>query len=399
MKDTELSILNINISYFENCQSTVPVKIPLLNWLTNIQYREKVEQLRALQDESLQKIIKTSLPAITPSGLFSYRDTKHLIEHSGFLAFDIDKKDNKHISFEGIKGQISHIQSVAYCGLSVRGQGYWGLVPIPKSTPDEHKQRFNALIKDFKAFDINLDPSGSDICRLRIYSWDADGYFNHNAKLYTKLFRSEQKTYSRPVFTDTRDRVEAIIAQINEHRIDITEDYKEEWLKIASALATEFGESGRGYFHNISKFHSKYASADTDRMFDGCLKHNYNKVSIGSFFQIAFDHGIKLISKSEVAKPVTTKPLVINPTEGKQSLVVNEASPWDHYIAELESFFSSVTVPLLPLKLNQCTKIVDFSKCVESHFATVKAHNGNKGYLPYLERLREIRDYLTNNMN
>src|SRR5450759_596282 len=110
------SILNINVSCFENCKSTIPKDIRLLSWLTNEKYRAKVEQIRTIQDEDLQKVIKASLPAITPSGVFSYRAEKDLIEHSGFLAFDIDKKDNKHISFDGLREQISHIPSVAYCG-------------------------------------------------------------------------------------------------------------------------------------------------------------------------------------------------------------------------------------------------------------------------------------------
>lgn len=293
------SILNINVSRFENCENTLPCKVNLLSWLTdnNNKYREKVEYVRSLQDENLQKIIKKSLPVITPSGLFTYRAEKNLIEHSGFLSFDIDLKDNQHIkNFSNLKEQISHISSVAYCGLSVRGKGLWGLVPIPKSSPEIHKQRFNALLKDFKEFGIIVDSSGSDVCRLRIYSWDQDAYFNHSAKLFTKIFKPQQRIYKRPIFSETRERVEAIISQIKEKRIDITENYKEQWLKIASALANEFGESGRSYFHTVSKFHPKYNIRETDRIFDNILRHHYEEVTIASFFHIAKNYGIYLKS-------------------------------------------------------------------------------------------------------
>lgn len=394
------SILNINVSSFASCEATIPQNVNLLTWLTSEKHRAKVEQLRTIQDEDLQKAIKTSLPAITPSGVFSYRAEKDLIEHSGFLAFDIDFEDNRHISnFPDLREQISHISSVAYCGLSVRGKGFWGLVPIPKSCSEVHKQRFSALAKDFKEFGIVLDASGSDVCRLRIYSWDKDGYFNHNAKLYTKLLRPQQKTYPRPSLSDTRDRVEAIISQIKERRIDITEDYKEGWLKIASALANEFGESGRGYFHTVSMFHPKYNIKDTDRMFDGCLKHNYNRVTIASFFQISSDHDIKLNPESVMVQPVTRKTMVLKPREMMKSNVVPKRGPWDQDITELERFFDTAKLPPSTMQLNQCTKILDVSKCVESLFGTVKVHNGMRGYLPYLGRLREIKDYLTNNLN
>ena len=206
------SILNINVSCFEHCKGTTPQDVNLLSWLTSDKYRAKVEEIRSIQAEDLQKVIKKSLPAITPAGLFSYRDEEHLKKHSGFLAFDIDFADNQHISnFSELKEQISHVVCVAYCGISVRGKGFWGLVPIPKSTPEDHRYRFNALSKFFKGYNINLDPSGSDVCRLRIYSWDAEGYFNHNAKLYNGILKPRKKLSTRPVYSDTRERVEAVL--------------------------------------------------------------------------------------------------------------------------------------------------------------------------------------------
>lgn len=407
MKNRELSILNVIISCFENCQSTIPKEINLLSWLSNVKYRARVEQLRALQDEALQKIIKASLPAITPSGLFSYRDEKHLIEHSGFLVFDIDKKDNKQISFEGLKEQVSHIPNVAFCGLSVRGQGLWGLVPIPKSIPEEHKQRFSALVKDFKAFDINLDPSGSDICRLRIYSWDPDAYFNHDAKLYTKLLKPEVKKSTRPTFSDTRERVEAIISQIKESKTDITAGYKEEWLKLGCSLANEFNESGRGYFHSISMYHPDYSIQGTDRMFDNCLKHDYNKISIGSFFKIASDYGIKIESSrrnddlSGQQKGITKTDITVSTRREAPNVIIKPApikpGPWSNEITELENFFK--VIPDGPIKLSQCETISDPVLFINSHLSVIKAQNGNERFLPDLDRMKELKEILRLRMN
>ena len=235
------------------------------------------------------------------------------------------------MNFNELREQISHIASVAYCGLSVRGKGFWGLVPIPKSTPDIHKQRFSALVKDFIEFGIVLDASGKDVCRLRIYSWDPNAYFNHSAIIYTKLFQPIQKTYNRPRFSYTRDKVEAIISQIKENRIDITQDYKEGWLKIASALANEFGEFGRDYFHTVSMFHPKYNIQDTDRMFDECLRHNYNKITIASFFHVVNEYGIKLKPTPVMMQPsVNVSKSIKQPTYESQeqtsllSIVDNE---------------------------------------------------------------------------
>jgi hypothetical protein len=334
--------------------------------------------------------------------VFSYRDEKHVIEHTGFLAFDIDFADNQHISnFDKLKEQISHVVCVSYCGLSVRGKGFWGLVPIPKSTPAEHKYRFNALSKFFKSYNINLDPSGSDICRLRIYSRDPEGYFNHNAKLYTGILKPQAKKSTRPAYSNPRDRVEAIISQIKERRIDITSQYKEGWLKIASALANEFGESGRGYFHTVSLFNPKYNIKDTDRMFDECLKHNYNKITIASFFHIANEYGIKL-----KLEPVMTKTMVkTHPTEEMQSKqdpiskTSGNAGPWNQDIAELEKYFKLIKLPTEPIKLDGCSMITNVTLFIESHLSIVKGQNGNLRYAPYLDRLNELKAVLTVNLN
>ena len=387
------SILNIKVSCFENCNGTTPKDINLLTWLNSDKHRGKVEEIRSIQDEGIQKAIKKTLPAITPCGLFSYRDEKHLIEHSGFLVFDIDFADNTHISnFDTLKEQISHVICVAYCGLSVRGKGFWGLVPITISTPEVHKYRFNALSNFFKGYHINLDPSGKDICRLRIYSFDADGYFNHNAKLYTGILKPQPKKSTRPTYSDTRDRVEAIIELIKSNHTDITEGY-EVWLKIGCSLANEFGESGRGYFHAVSSYNSKYTPEGTDRMFDNVMKHDYTQISIGSFFHIAQQYGIKAIpvfqqtgiTKTDLTRREPVAPINIQP-EVKPGI-------WTPDIQELEQFFNTAKLPPA-IKLNQCSTITNIDLFIKSHLDIVKGQNGNLRYIPYLDRLRLLKTLL-----
>lgn len=409
------SILNINVSCFTNCSSTIPTSVNLLSWLTSDIYRDTVGNIRNIQDEELQKVMKASLPAITPSGVFSYRSEKDLIDHSGFLAFDIDFKDNQHISnFDDLKEQISHIPNVAYCGLSVRGKGYWGLIPIPKSTPEVHKKRFYALIKDLKEYGIILDPSGSDICRLRIYSWDQNAYFNHSAKLYSKLFTRQQKTYYKPAFSDNRRKVEDIISQIKIKKLDITQDYKEDWFQIGTALANEFGEAGRGYFHDVSQFHPKYSVKNTDRMFDGCLRHNYRQVTLASFFYIATKYGIKIAQEPKtvtvqssftISKPLSNNNLLCEEQPSAVSHPVSKIAIkskinggiWDKQIEELEKFFTIIKLPTGPLRLDQCTLITDISLFINSHLDIVKAHQGNKTFEPYLDRLNQLKLFLSLN--
>ena len=57
------------------------------------------------------------------------------------------------------------------------------------------------------------------------------------------------------------EEVEAVISRLEEHRMDITQSYKE-WINIGFALSEEFGENGRDLFHRVSAFHSKYERAE-----------------------------------------------------------------------------------------------------------------------------------------
>lgn len=72
---------------------------------------------------------------------------------------------------------------------------------------------------------------------------------------------------------------------------------------------------------------------------------------------------------------------------------------WGNDIAELENYFASIKLPTQPVKLNKCSTITDCSLFIESHFATVKANNGKRTFLPYLNRLQELKEVLTTNFN
>lgn len=72
---------------------------------------------------------------------------------------------------------------------------------------------------------------------------------------------------------------------------------------------------------------------------------------------------------------------------------------WSNDIAELENYFASIELPTQPVKLNRCSTITDCSLFIESHFATVKTNNGKRTFLPYLNRLQELKQVLTINSN
>ena len=75
---------------------------------------------------------------------------------------------------------------------------------------------------------------------------------------------------------------------------------------------------------------------------------------------------------------------------------IEQLQNWSNDIAELESYFVSIELPTQPITLNQYSTIRNCSQLLESHFTTVKGNNGNKTFLPYLNRLKELKQLLTN---
>ena len=86
-------------------------------------------------------------------------------------------------------------------------------------------------------------------------------------------------------------------------------------------------------------------------------------------------------------------------TERIEHPIKEKPQNWSNDIAELENYFASIELPTQPVKLNRCSTITDCSLFIESHFATVKANNGKRTFLPYLNRLQELKQVLTINSN
>jgi hypothetical protein len=104
---------------------------------------------------------------------------------------------------------------------------------------------------------------------------------------------------AQPLSNSNQSEVETIIQQIEANQIDIATAYSD-WRNIGFAFADEFGESGRNYFHRISRFYSDYSASECDRQFDNCLKAKGQGVSLKTFFYHAKQAGV------QISKPKTT---------------------------------------------------------------------------------------------
>lgn len=117
-----------------------------------------------------------------------------------------------------------------------------------------------------------------------------------------------------------------------------------------------------------------------------------------------------LVSKLGLVSATTGKPLIKVPaTESEKfeqpALVEYFSEPeqpkpecWEQEISELEYYFKSIKLPTQPVMLKSQNKISNCSLFIECHLATAKANNGKTTFLPYLNRLQELKQILTINL-
>ena len=285
-------LLDTEVSIFANYNTpSNPKQVSLLAWLQSGKYWKEVETIRSISDKAERDRLKAKLPAITPSGLFTYRHSKHLIRHSGFIQIDIDSKGNEDVlNFQQLGEQLRNITNMAYVGLSVSGRGWWGLMPV--THPEKHLSHFLALERDFARHGLQIDTKPKSAASLRGYSFDPEGYFNHDAVPYANLWQPPTYQYKAcRIAGHVAERVESCLLRIEAKGIDIAPFYVD-WFAVCCALANTFGEQGRGYFHRLSCFYPDYRPQQSDRLYSICLRTSY-RYSIGTFFALCDLAGIR----------------------------------------------------------------------------------------------------------
>jgi predicted P-loop ATPase len=233
------------------------------------------------------RIQKIQAPYATPSGTFDYRNVKGLINHSGILVIDVDAKDNPDINID----EVSADPYVYAIHQSISGNG--GYAIYIKIEPERHFEAYLGLEKYFaNEYHIKVDESCKDVSRMRFVSHDPDAVIIQGSKVFKKYLPKKQVA-PRKTYVHTGDDMEFIMSQIKDRSLNLCEDYAD-WIKVGMAFANHLGEAGRNHFHFISSYSIKYDESKTDKEYDGLLKRKRNDNSIGSFFWLCQQHGIKI---------------------------------------------------------------------------------------------------------
>ena len=108
--------------------------------------------------------------------------------------------------------------------------------------------------------------------------------------------RQSSNTFNSLSSLKSDSDIETITKRIETTATDIAPNYAD-WRDVGFALADALGESGRNYYHRLSRFYPKYNQSETDKQFDKCLKSNGNGVSIKTLYHLAKSAGIDVSVK------------------------------------------------------------------------------------------------------
>lgn len=297
------NVLDVDISYFNNCFEMEGKTINLYNYLTdpdNEYYNAnwfKVEEIRKAESkEDIRELKnKSNLPCVTISCVTGKKTEIKSVNN--LIAIDIDKQDNNR-EMSDIFNQLKMLNYIAYAGKSVSGKGLYCIIPILDAK--SIKDYFNAIKKEFEEMGIIIDKNCSNVNRLRFYSFDENYYINPNAEIYTK--KIDRQINITKTFEGIKGKNKAentIIKIINilqknkdeikqNYKLDITYDYNN-WFRIGAAIANTFGENGYKYFNAISELSVKYNKYECRYKYTELLCNPASEIQFGTLVKIFTD--------------------------------------------------------------------------------------------------------------
>jgi predicted P-loop ATPase len=284
------------ISSYKNVHDKQDIDIEINTFLEGIQtgkWQDIALDVRNAPNKEIKDLKKKSAPVVTISGSFSERKADGLRKHSGYIAIDIDNLDDPAETKKRI-GADTYIYSAF---ISISGKG---LCLIIKIDGTRHLDAFNAIAAYlYNEYQLIVDQSGKDVSRARFVSYDPFLLLNNKSTTFKK-YLPKKKEYKHAKVVVIKSDFDSIIDQMDKKGLNLCEDYSE-WIRIAYALVSEFGEEGRDHFHTLSSHSSKYNSIDCDSQYTACLNnHNESKgkkSSIGTIYFHAKQNAIDVYSE------------------------------------------------------------------------------------------------------
>lgn len=286
----------MKISIFNNVKDTIPKEYDLDKWLKEtINPSKRLLGLVNGYRNTHDKDYKKNLPCVTISASFKgVRNEENIKQKNNFIVLDIDRyskkgKCNSCIDMLLVKEMFMNHPCTYYCGYSVSNDGVYAIIKLYEN--DKLDEYFNHFQKKLSRIGVNIDGSCKDYTRLRFFSYDSEAYYNPDALMYKLPIEVKTEVHRSVIANKSdEDKVQKVVEIIESNSIDITGSY-DDWIKIGAAIYNSLGESGRPYFHRISKISSDYKYKECDSKYTNCSK--MNKISLGTLFEFCKHYGIR----------------------------------------------------------------------------------------------------------
>lgn len=334
IKNTIFSCLKV--SFYDNVKANKRCDIPIsrvLAGIKNCAYGDIIGKARAYKSEGNEVgygEIKAKLPAVTFCGTFDNGHKADECNHyNNLLVIDIDKLDEWEI--DKIRDVLEKERYIAASWTSPSGKGFKGLVHLEYARElssydikDKHRLAFKQLfLYLYSNYNIELDKSGSDVCRLCYMSADGQLIIKEEAKPFlvepdmvaenkidakkennvviTK--RVERKDWNK-IYGEATDYKHNkqnknlllyILRKLRKRNLSITDTW-ENWVKVAFAIASSVHpEKGRQLFLDFCRLDgAKHDEAKSEHLIWDAYCKNQGKCSINSIIYLAGQKGVVL---------------------------------------------------------------------------------------------------------
>jgi uncharacterized protein YeeX (DUF496 family) len=256
----------------------------LADFLNSVKYgkwKDQIQAIRAIKDKKARDNAKKNIPSVTIAGVFKDRKAELLIEHSGFIAVDIDNYNDK-----------AALMADPYTYALFYSASGNGIVVVAKVNTEKHKESYRWLSNYyFTTYGIAVDEAPKSVASLRFVSFDPDLFINERAKKSGTKAEPRARVQSLPTVLPQGVAAE-MCAECAAQGHDIAPDY-DSYFRLGLSIAKGFGEEGRAMFHTLCGTSPKYNSTQADRKYTECLKTApRSSITVGTFYWMLKQVGI-----------------------------------------------------------------------------------------------------------
>jgi hypothetical protein len=181
----------------------------VLDQIKSGSFKNQIAIIRVEKDKTVRNDLKSKLPYVTFSGVFSSRSNSNLKTPSGLVCLDLDGVQD----LDSVRDKINSDKYTFSSFLSPSGDGLKVLVKIPLIDNNEDYQDYYIEVSKHYNKYSKTDEATKDLSRACYLSFDDDLFLNNESELFTdKFYRplpKENKVINIPI-TDSNEIAERL---------------------------------------------------------------------------------------------------------------------------------------------------------------------------------------------